>query len=114
MNSTSALRFHSIELLLSYAIRFIVFPLLGLNVAAILLRAIILFPVIVFHHSNISITQKFDQLLRYLFVTPHMHRIHHSKLREEMNSNYGSVFPYWDWLFKSYTSKPAKEIEFGI
>ncbi|MEJ7679894.1 MAG: hypothetical protein WKG06_18955 [Segetibacter sp.] len=43
-----------------------------------------------------------------------MHRIHHSKVAKEMNSNYGSVFPYWDSLFRSYTSKPAKEIEFGI
>lgn len=114
MNSTSAIRFHSIELLLSFAVKFIVFPLLGLNVAAVLLHAIILFPVIVFHHSNIRITERVDQLLRFLFVTPRMHRIHHSKVSEEMNSNYGSVFPYWDSLFKSYTSKPAKEIEFGI
>ncbi|MEJ7679893.1 MAG: sterol desaturase family protein [Segetibacter sp.] len=58
MNSTSAIRFHSIELLLSFAVKFIVFPLLGLNVAAVLLHAVILFPVIVFHHSNIRITEK--------------------------------------------------------
>lgn len=114
MNSTTAVRFHSIELLLSYAIRFFVYPLAGLNAAAIVLHAVILFPVIVFHHSNIRISERLDQLLRCLFVTPRMHRIHHSKVAEEMNSNYGSVFPYWDGLFKSYTSKPAKEIKFGI
>lgn len=114
MNSTTAIRFHSVELLLSFVARLIFFPLFGINVAAVLLHGVILFPVIVFHHSNIRITERFDQLLRYLFVTPRMHRIHHSKLPKEMNSNYGSVFPYWDELFRSYTSKAAKEIEFGV
>lgn len=114
MNSTTAIRFHLVELLLSYAAKFIVFPLIGLTAAAVLLHSIILFPVIVFHHSNTRITERFDRLLRCLFVTPFMHRIHHSKLLKEMNSNYGSVFPYWDGLFGSYTPRPSKEIEFGI
>ena len=114
MNSTTAIRFHSIELLLSYVVKFVIFPLFGLNVAAVLLHSIILFPVIVFHHSNTKITERADLLLRYLFVTPFMHRIHHSKLPQEMNSNYGSIFPYWDGLFRSYTPKPSREIEFGI
>lgn len=114
MNSTTAVRFHSVELLLSYIIKFAIFPLLGLTIASVLLHALVMFPVIVFHHSNVSISEKFDHFLRQLFVTPRMHRIHHSKIVNETNSNYGTVFPYWDSLFHSYISRPAREIEFGV
>ncbi|MEO7265171.1 MAG: sterol desaturase family protein [Ferruginibacter sp.] len=114
LNSTSALRFHAVELLLSLLVKFSIFPLLGLNLMAVLLYAMVLFPVIVLHHSNISISEKTDTLLRNIFVSPRMHRIHHSKIRMETDSNYSSVFPYWDKIFKSYNHKPVKEIEFGI
>jgi sterol desaturase/sphingolipid hydroxylase (fatty acid hydroxylase superfamily) len=114
MNSTTAVRFHTGELLLSYAVKFVVFPLLGFNVASVILHAIVLFPVIVFHHSNVYISKKADNFFRLLFVTPHLHRIHHSRIINETNSNYGSVFPYWDKLFRSYISKPAMPIEFGV
>jgi len=114
LNSTSAVRFHFAEILLSYIVRFIFFPLLGLNIAAVFLHGLIVFPIIVFHHSNVRISEKWDQVLRFLFVTPRMHRIHHSKIRNETDSNYGSIFPYWDSLFGSYKHKPIKEIEFGV
>jgi sterol desaturase/sphingolipid hydroxylase (fatty acid hydroxylase superfamily) len=114
LNSTSAVRFHAVELVLSYVLRFCLFPLLGVSVSTVILYSIILFPVIVFHHSNVRITEALDTLLRTIFVTPRMHRIHHSKIITETNSNYGSVFPYWDGIFKSYVAKPAKEIEFGV
>jgi len=114
LNSTSAIRFHAVEIILSYVLRFSLFPLLGLNIAAVFLHGLILFPIVVFHHSNVRISERWDQLLRFLFVTPRMHRIHHSKIRNETDSNYGSVFPYWDAVFGSYTHKPQKEIEFGV
>ncbi len=114
LNSTSAVRFHAVELILSYVVKFFLFSLLGLNVAAILLHAIVLFPVIVFHHSNVSISKSLDHAVRTVFVSPRMHRIHHSKDVSETNSNYGSVFPYWDHLFGSYIRTPKKEIEFGV
>jgi sterol desaturase/sphingolipid hydroxylase (fatty acid hydroxylase superfamily) len=114
LNSTSAVRFHFVELILSYLAKFCLFPLLGLNVAAVVLHAIVLFPVIVFHHSNVSISKSADHTVRLVFVSPRMHRIHHSKDVSETNSNYGSVFPYWDSLFGSYIRSPKKEIEFGV
>lgn len=114
LNSTSAVRFHSVELILSYAVKFGLFSLLGLNVAAVVLHAIVLFPVIVFHHSNVSISKSADDAVKLIFVSPLMHRIHHSKDVSETNSNYGSVFPYWDRLFGSYIRSPKKEIEFGV
>ena len=114
LNSTSAVRFHGVEIILSYVLRFSVFPLLGLSITAVLLHALILFPIIVFHHSNVKISERWDMRLRHLFVTPFMHRIHHSRIRKETDSNYGSIFPYWDSVFGSYTHRPERDIEFGV
>ena len=114
LNSTSAVRFHALEIVLSYVLRFTLFPMLGVNIAAVFLHGLIVFPIIVFHHSNVRISERWDMRLRHLFVTPFMHRIHHSNIQKETDSNYGSIFPYWDSLFGSYIHAPEKEIEFGI
>ena len=114
LNSTSALRFHSGELLLSYVTKMIAFSLLGINLSAILVHSLVFFPIIVFHHSNLKISERWDLFFRRFIVTPRMHRIHHSVIKSETNSNYSSVLPYWDMLFRSYVKKPSKEIEFGV
>lgn len=114
MNSTTAVRFHTGELILSYAVRIIIFPLLGISLAPLLLHSFILFPVIVFHHSNIKIGMKKDLWLRLFMVTPQMHRVHHSVIKYDTDSNYSSILPYWDMLFKTYHKKSDKPVEFGI
>ena len=114
MNSTSALRFHTGELLLSYVAKIIVFSLLGISVSAILVHSILFFPVILFHHANVKISERWDLFIRKFIVTPRMHRIHHSVIRSETNSNYSSLLPYWDKLFRSYVKRPSKEIKFSI
>ena len=114
LNSTSALRFHAGELLLSYVTRIIAFSLLGISLSAILVHSLLFFPIIVFHHSNLKISERWDLFFRRFIVTPRMHRIHHSVIKSETNSNYSSVLPYWDKLFRSYVKKPSKPIEFGI
>ncbi len=114
LNSTSALRFHTGELLLSYVAKIIIFSLLGIGLSAILVHSILFFPIIVFHHSNLKISEHWDLLIRRFIVTPRMHRIHHSVIKSETNSNYSSVLPYWDKLFRSYIKRSQKEIEFGI
>ena len=114
LNSTSALRFHTGELLLSYVTKIIAFSLLGISLSAILVHSLLFFPIIVFHHSNLKISEQWDLFFRRFIVTPRMHRIHHSVIKSETNSNYSSVLPYWDKLFRSYVKQPSKEIEFGI
>ena len=114
LNSTSALRFHTGELLLSYIFKLFFFSLIGISVSSILVHSIILFPIILFHHSNLKISERFDLFLRKFVVTPRMHRIHHSVIKSETNSNYSSFLPYWDMIFNSYVKRPAKNIEFGI
>ncbi len=113
LNSTTALRFHTGELLLSYVAKIMVFSSLGINVTAILVHSILFFPIVVFHHSNLKISERWDLFIRRFIVTPRMHRIHHSVIKSETNSNYSSILPYWDLLFKSYVKRPSKEIEFG-
>lgn len=114
MNSTTALRFHVVELLLSYVFRLLVFPLFGFSITAIVLYSLIFFPVVILHHSNLSVNETVDMALRKWIVSPGMHRIHHSKKGEETNSNYSSVFPWWDALFKTYRKKPIEQIRFGV
>ncbi|MEO7308806.1 MAG: sterol desaturase family protein [Chitinophagaceae bacterium] len=114
MNSTTAVRFHTGELILSYMVRIIVFPLLGISLAPVLLHAFILFPVIVFHHSNIKISLKKDLIIRNFIVTPQMHRVHHSIIKYDTDSNFSSILPIWDKLFKTYHKKADGPIEFGV
>lgn len=114
MNSTTALRFHVVELSLSFIAKLLIFPLLGISITAIVLYSFLFLPVVIIHHSNIRIAEQADLLLRKIIVTPRMHRIHHSRIMEETNSNYSSVFPWWDTLFKTYRKKAVKEIEFGL
>lgn len=114
LNSTSGFRFHSGELLLSYVFKLFFFALMGINVLSILLHSIIFFPIVLFHHSNLKISERLDFFLRNFLVTPRMHRIHHSVIKSETNSNYSSLLPYWDIIFHSYIKRPAKSIKFGV
>lgn len=102
MNVTTAVRFHSGEIVLSALARLAVLPLLGVTTAQLLVYEAILLPVILFHHSNLLLPQKLDRALRALIVTPGMHRVHHSTWQPETDSNYSSIFSFWDRLFHSY------------
>lgn len=114
LNSTSALRFHAVELSLSYVWRLALFPLLGISITGFALYGIVFSAVVIFHHSGIRIGRRIDAALHVGIVTPLMHRIHHSIIRREADSNYGSVLPWWDWMFGSYSAEPLGELEFGV
>ena len=114
MNTTSSVRFHTVELLLSYVFKIPVFALLGISAGTLALYGLLLFSIITFHHSNILISDKTDFIFRKFFVSPKMHRIHHSVIRRETDSNFSSILPYWDRLFGSYNHVPEHPIEFGV
>ena len=70
-----------------------------------------------FSHSEVSLPRWLDQSLRWLIVTPDMHRTHHSIEMAEGNSNFGAIFSIWDWIFRTYTHKPnagESELEMGL
>jgi len=115
LDATSAVRFHTGELILSGAARLVLLPVLGVSLPMLLVYELMLLPVILFHHSNVRIAPTVDGLLRPIIVTPWMHCVHHSMLREETNSNYGSVLSVWDRLFGSFRLRDnTSEIELGL
>ena len=114
MNSTTVLRFHIIELLLSTVFRSGCYLLLGFSFLHILIYELLFFIAVVVHHSNIRIAVNFDMSYRKLFSSPLMHRIHHSNIQEETDTNYGSVFSFWDRIFGTYKKEAKGEIVFGV
>lgn len=102
LDASSASRFHTGEIVLSSLARLAVLPLLGVTPAQLLLYELILQPVILFHHSNVRLPARLDQALRTVIVTPWMHWVHHSRYRPETDSNFASVFSFWDRLFGSF------------
>lgn len=103
---SSALRFHPLEILLSMGIKIGLVLALGLPWLAVLIFEILLNAGALFTHSNLRLPQALDRRLRWLLVTPDMHRIHHSVHAEEEHSNYGFHLSLWDRLFGSYRETP--------
>ena len=115
MDATTATRFHTGEILISSALRLAVIPLLGITVGQLLAYEMLLLPVILFHHSNVQFPEKMDRWLRLLIVTPALHRVHHSRLRDETDSNYSSVFSFWDRIAKTLRLRwDGQPVNFGL
>lgn len=106
LDVSSAIRFHPIEIILSLLIKIAAVYLLGIPVVAIILFELLLNLTAMFSHSNIALPLKADRLIRSLFVTPDMHRVHHSIKSKETNSNYGFCLSIWDRIFNSYKAQP--------
>lgn len=102
MDTTTALRFHPGELVLSTFIRLPVVILLGMSFDQLVLFEVLLNLSTLFHHSNLALPEKWDRILRVLIVTPNMHRVHHSVERTETNSNFTSLLSVWDRLNRTF------------
>ena len=104
---STGLRFHPIEILLSMVVKLAVVLALGASALAVLLFEVLLNATSMFNHSNVRMPEGFDGVLRWFVVTPDMHRVHHSILARETNSNFGFNLPWWDRLFGTYRAQPA-------
>ena len=104
---TTGSRFHPLEIILSLLIKFAAIMVLGPPAVAVLLFEVILNVMAMFNHSNIALPEKIDRILRRLLVTPDMHRVHHSILSYETNSNFGFNLSLWDRLFGTYRAQPV-------
>lgn len=113
---TTALRFHPLEIVLSMLWKVVVILALGASLQAVFVFEVLLSSAALFNHANIKIAPAFDHWLRKLLVTPDMHRVHHSKIPSETNSNYGFFLPWWDWLFGTYrqASIHGDQLEIGL
>jgi sterol desaturase/sphingolipid hydroxylase (fatty acid hydroxylase superfamily) len=104
---TTGVRFHPLEILVSLAIKLAFVAALGIPPVAVLIFEVLLNATSMFNHGNIGIPTGIDRVLRRMLVTPDMHRVHHSVVAEELNSNFGFILPWWDRLFRTYRAQPA-------
>ena len=103
---TTGARFHPLEILLSMLIKFATILLLGPPALAVVIFEVLLNATAMFNHGNVALPRGLDRALRWLVVTPDMHRVHHSVADDETNSNFGFNLPWWDRLFGTYRDQP--------
>jgi len=107
LDATTGVRFHPVEVLLSMLIKLAVVAAIGAPAIAVLIFEVLLNATSMFNHANVRIPSRIDRVLRWLVVTPDMHRVHHSVEPRETNSNFGFNLPWWDRLFGTYKAQPA-------
>jgi sterol desaturase/sphingolipid hydroxylase (fatty acid hydroxylase superfamily) len=103
---TTAVRFHPVEIGLSMVWKIAVVVPLGASPLAVFLFEVILNACAMFNHANIALPLSLDRIVRLVIVTPDMHRVHHSVLHREHDTNYGFNLSIWDRLFRTYTAQP--------
>jgi sterol desaturase/sphingolipid hydroxylase (fatty acid hydroxylase superfamily) len=103
---TTGVRFHPFEILISLLLKIATVMAFGIPAVAVLLFEVLLNATAMFNHANVSMPAALDRVLRLIVVTPDMHRVHHSILRNETDSNFGFNLPWWDRLFGTYRAAP--------
>ncbi len=107
MDVTTAIRFHPVEIALSMALKIGLVYALGAPAVAVLIFEVVLNGAAMFNHGNMRLPPRLERVLRWVIVTPDMHRIHHSTRRAEHDTNFGFNLSVWDRLFGTYTAEPA-------
>ncbi len=116
-DTSTGVRFHPLEILVSMGIKLGAVAALGPSPAAVVAFEAVLNATSLFNHGNVSLPAAIDRPLRLLVVTPEMHRVHHSHLPHETNSNFGFNLPWWDHLLGTYRAQPEeghREMTLGI
>jgi sterol desaturase/sphingolipid hydroxylase (fatty acid hydroxylase superfamily) len=106
-DTTTGIRFHPIEIVLSMLIKYAAIAVIGASPLAVLAFELLLNLTSLFNHGNVRIPGTIDAVVRTFLVTPDMHRVHHSVVAAERNSNYGFCLSVWDRFFGSYVPEPA-------
>jgi sterol desaturase/sphingolipid hydroxylase (fatty acid hydroxylase superfamily) len=104
---TTGTRFHPLEIVLSIGIKCVAIVALGAPALAVLIFEVLLNVTAMFNHANGRLPPGLDRRLRWFVVTPDMHRVHHSVVQRETDSNFGFNLPWWDHLFGTYRVQPA-------
>ena len=101
LDSTTAVRFHFGEVLLSALVRAVVIIALDIPLSSVLLFEALVLISAIFHHSDARLPPRLEQALARLIITPSIHWVHHHAVRADTDSNYGTIFSFWDPLFRS-------------
>jgi sterol desaturase/sphingolipid hydroxylase (fatty acid hydroxylase superfamily) len=104
---TTGTRFHPLEIVISTGVKCAAVAAIGAPALAVLVFEVLLNATAIFNHANVRIALRFDRFLRWIVVTPDMHRIHHSIVHNESSSNFGFNAPWWDRMFGTYRAQPA-------
>lgn len=115
LDVSTAFRFHAGEVALSTAFRIVQVSVIGLSAWMFVIYEVVFQANTLFHHSNVRLPIRIERLLNLVIVTPRMHGIHHSQVRDETNSNYSVVFSWWDRLHRTLgLNIPQSEIVIGV
>ncbi len=117
LDVSSTVRFHPLELLFSLSLGVPFVIVLGLSPWVLLLYELLDVSVTLFSHANLRLPTAVNRWLRYIIVTPDLHRVHHSTWQPETDSNFSAVFPLWDLLFgtfRTHTREPLERMELGL
>ena len=107
LDVTSGARFHPVEIAISLLLKIAAVVVIGAPPDAVVIFEVVLNATSMFNHSNVYIPEPADRALRWMTVTPDMHRVHHSIARVETNSNFGFNLSWWDRLLGTYREQPA-------
>jgi sterol desaturase/sphingolipid hydroxylase (fatty acid hydroxylase superfamily) len=107
LDLTTGLRFHPLEIVISMLVKIGVVLAIGASAMAVVSFEVLLNSTSIFNHGNVGISEATDRWIRWILVTPDMHRVHHSIVRTETNSNFGFNLPWWDHLMRTYRAQPA-------
>lgn len=108
LDASSGLRFHPVEIVLSLGIKAVVVVALGAPAVAVLIFEVLLNATSMFSHANLAVPAWLDRWLRLVLVTPDMHRVHHSEIQAETDSDFGFCVPWWDRIFGTYRAAPRE------
>lgn len=114
LDASSALRFHPVEIILSFGIKFCALFVFGFSPTGLLIFEVLLNFSAMFNHSNFQLPSKIESILRVFIVTPDFHRVHHSPEKPLTNSNYGFFLSVWDTLFGTINKKHFNNSKFGL
>ena len=104
---STSLRLHPLDVLVDNILWIMIVIAVGASPLTVLLYTLLILALNPIRHSNVHIPDRIERFLRLFVVTPDYHRIHHSSIKRETNSNYGVIFPWWDWLMQTYCAEPA-------
>ncbi len=117
LDVSTGIRFHPIEELITMGVKLLGIAFFGVLPISVFIFEVLLNLATMFAHVNARLSFKVDNALRYIFISPGMHRIHHSDHPPETNSNYGFIFSLWDKLLGTYTfisSSGERKMVFGL
>ncbi len=115
LDVSTSFRFHFVEVAYSMFFRFLQVLIIGVPLDLYVMYEYVFQIMTFFHHSNLRLPAKLDQMLNWIIVTPRMHGIHHSVLRAETNSNFSVVFSFWDRWHRTFVAKTRSQlIEIGV